>query len=272
MGDSSNKFDCYEVLGLKKDDRPSEDQISLAFKKIAMVNHPDAIKRKPGWTQADLDKADTKFKQATEARDVLCDKSKRAAYDQFGWRGVENLQEGKSAASGQSFEEVAGPTQKRTYDTEATMDFFTKIHERKGGTTAEPDVGIPDNGPALSREEARKARMNRARAGAEARSDATSREAPSILEIKTPPPTTTKPPVTPPRPPAQVKDPVREPGPSEDFGDVSGKISKATDALRDGVTLPLDVLTDFRQNLADFLGEVDKAITRAKSGPPKPAR
>jgi len=74
-----SKRDYYEVLGV---DRSASDQeVKKAYRKLAMKYHPD---RNPD----DAD-ADSKFKEATEAYDVLMDKDKRAAYDQFGHAGVD---------------------------------------------------------------------------------------------------------------------------------------------------------------------------------------
>jgi molecular chaperone DnaJ len=68
------KRDYYEVLGLARG--ASEDDIKKAYRKVAMQWHPD---RNPG--NAD---AETKFKEATEAYEVLRDPQQRARYDQFG--------------------------------------------------------------------------------------------------------------------------------------------------------------------------------------------
>jgi molecular chaperone DnaJ len=71
------KRDYYEVLGINRDS--STDEIKKAYRKLALKYHPD---RNPG------DKgAEEKFKEATEAYEVLRDKEKRAQYDQFGHSG-----------------------------------------------------------------------------------------------------------------------------------------------------------------------------------------
>ncbi len=66
--------DYYEVLGVARG--ASEEEIKKAYRKVAMQHHPD---RNPG----DKD-AEAKFKEATEAYEVLRDAQKRARYDQFG--------------------------------------------------------------------------------------------------------------------------------------------------------------------------------------------
>lgn len=73
------KRDYYEVLGISKD--ASAAELKKAYRRIAMKCHPD---RNPG------DKtAEDKFKEASEAYEVLSDSQKRAAYDQFGHAGVD---------------------------------------------------------------------------------------------------------------------------------------------------------------------------------------
>ena len=75
------KRDYYEVLGVQKN--ASKDDIKKAYRKLAIQYHPD---KNPG------DKAaEEKFKEATEAYEVLADDRKKQAYDQFGFAGIENM-------------------------------------------------------------------------------------------------------------------------------------------------------------------------------------
>lgn len=73
--------DYYEVLGVAKD--ASADEIKSAYKKMAIKYHPD---RNPGDAEAE-----SKFKEAAEAYDVLRDPEKRQRYDQFGPEGVKGM-------------------------------------------------------------------------------------------------------------------------------------------------------------------------------------
>lgn len=69
--------DYYKVLGVDKNS--SDEEIKKAYRKIAQKNHPD---KNPG------DKStEAKFKEATEAYEVLSDKQKRQQYDMFGSGG-----------------------------------------------------------------------------------------------------------------------------------------------------------------------------------------
>lgn len=93
------KRDYYEVLGVGKN--ASDDEIKKSFRKLALKYHPD---RNPGDKEAEA-----KFKEASEAYEVLSDKQKRARYDQFGHAGVNGaaggnpFQNGNFNFNGQSF-------------------------------------------------------------------------------------------------------------------------------------------------------------------------
>lgn len=92
------KRDYYEVLGVNRD--ASEEEVKKAYRKLAMKYHPD---RNP-----DNPKAEEQFKEAKEAYEVLCDASKRAAYDQYGHAGVDPHAAGAGAAGFGSFADAFG--------------------------------------------------------------------------------------------------------------------------------------------------------------------
>lgn len=73
----AEKRDYYEVLGLSKG--ASDDEIKRAYRKLAKKYHPD-VNKEPG--------AEEKFKEISEAYEVLSDANKRATYDQFGFAGM----------------------------------------------------------------------------------------------------------------------------------------------------------------------------------------
>ena len=75
------KRDYYDILGVDKS--ASKDEIKKVYRKLALKYHPD---KNPGDKQAE-----EKFKEATEAYDVLIDDQKKAAYDQYGFAGVEGM-------------------------------------------------------------------------------------------------------------------------------------------------------------------------------------
>ena len=81
------KRDYYEVLQLKKG--ASDKEIKAAYKKLARKYHPDV---NPGNTDAEA-----KFKEISEAYQVLIDPQKRAMYDRFGHQAFR-----RDAGSGQN--------------------------------------------------------------------------------------------------------------------------------------------------------------------------
>src|SRR5262245_31628015 len=76
-----SKRDYYEVLGVKKDASP--DELKKAFRALAMKYHPD---RNPGDEEAAV-----KFKEASEAYEILNDPDTRARYDRYGHAGLEGM-------------------------------------------------------------------------------------------------------------------------------------------------------------------------------------
>ena len=71
----ADKRDYYEVLGVDKS--ASADEIKKAYRKLAKKYHPDL-------NPNDKEGAEAKFKEATEAYEVLSDAGKKQQYDQFG--------------------------------------------------------------------------------------------------------------------------------------------------------------------------------------------
>lgn len=75
-----SKRDYYEVLGVDKKATP--DEIKKAYRKLAKQHHPDANKNNEK-------EAEEKFKEVTEAYEVLSDDEKRKMYDAYGHVGAE---------------------------------------------------------------------------------------------------------------------------------------------------------------------------------------
>ena len=142
------KRDYYEVLGIGKN--ASEEEIKKAYRKMAMKHHPD---RNP-----DSKDAESKFKEAKEAYEMLSDDSKRAAYDRYGHAGVDPNAAGMGAggagaagfgdAFGDIFGEIfggggarrgGGPQVYRGSDLRFSMD----ITLEQAASGFETDVRVP---------------------------------------------------------------------------------------------------------------------------------
>lgn len=76
----AGKTDYYELLGLQKG--ASEDEIKKAYRKMAKKYHPDANQNSK--------EAEEKFKEVSQAYEILSDPQKKATYDQFGHSAFEN--------------------------------------------------------------------------------------------------------------------------------------------------------------------------------------
>lgn len=87
-----SKKDFYQVLGVDK--KASADELKKAYRKLAMQYHPDK-------NQGNKD-AEQKFKEISEAYDVLKDEQKRAAYDRYGAAAFEagGFGQGRGAQGG----------------------------------------------------------------------------------------------------------------------------------------------------------------------------
>jgi molecular chaperone DnaJ len=95
------KRDFYEVLGVTKG--ASRDEIKKAYRQLAIKFHPDR-------NQGDKS-SEERFKEATEAYEILADDRKRRAYDQYGFAGVNGM--GQPTAQDfstifQGFEDIFG--------------------------------------------------------------------------------------------------------------------------------------------------------------------
>ena len=88
--------DLYESLGVPRD--VSDGDLKRAYRRLAMEYHPD---KNPGAESAE------KFKQITQAYEILSDSDKRAAYDRFGMAGVDASQ-GSGPAGFEGFSSFDG--------------------------------------------------------------------------------------------------------------------------------------------------------------------
>ena len=127
------KRDYYEVLGVSK--TASEDEIKKAYRKLAMQNHPD--------THPNDKAAEERFKEASEAYEVLSDPKKRSAYDQFGFSGMNDFQGGAAGNYSnvyRDFSDIFGGSS-------GFSDFFSSFfggggRQQRGGSYGEPGASL----------------------------------------------------------------------------------------------------------------------------------
>ena len=128
--------DYYEILGVSRES--SQEEIKKAYRKLAMKYHPD---RNPNDKQAE-----EKFKEISEAYEVLSDEQKRKQYDQFGhaggqggagFQGFENMDDIFESfgdifgdifggGAGRKRKRKAGPVPRRGHDLAHTMSITLK--------------------------------------------------------------------------------------------------------------------------------------------------
>ena len=117
--------DYYAVLGVKKD--AVEKEIKQAYRKLARKYHPDV---NPGSKEAE-----EKFKEISEAYEVLSDKEKRAKYDRFGeeWQRYEHIgAPGPGGPSEGAYERYGDFNFDPGYGTGEFGDFFEMLFGPRG--------------------------------------------------------------------------------------------------------------------------------------------
>lgn len=88
-----SQTDYYETLGVSRD--AAADDLKKAYRKLAVKYHPD---KNPGDAAAEA-----KFKEISEAYDVLKDEEKRAAYDRYGHAAFQGGGMGRAGGAGGGF-------------------------------------------------------------------------------------------------------------------------------------------------------------------------
>ena len=126
--------DYYKILGVERN--ADKDAISRAYKKLARQYHPDL---NPGNSSAE-----EKFKEVTEAYEVLKDAEKRKMYDQLGpdWQNAQQFRGG-----GPGFENMHFSFNGHNVDGAGFSDFFETLFggartDRGGGFGADPFGGF----------------------------------------------------------------------------------------------------------------------------------
>lgn len=113
--------DYYKILGIGK--TASQDEIKKAYRKLAKINHPDK--------NPDNKAAENRFKEISEAYEVLSDKEKRKKYDQYGanWKYAEegNSGAGNAGTGGGTYYTYQGDPNEFFTDDRGFSDFFYQM-------------------------------------------------------------------------------------------------------------------------------------------------
>src|SRR5436305_3127710 len=131
--------DYYNTLGVKRN--ASEKEIKSAFRKLARKHHPDV--------NPNDKESEARFKEVSEAYEVLSDAEKRKKYDQFG-ADFEHYQQAQGSPGGfdfskyaQGFDGSGGPTYTYTstsgvggMDDSGFSDFFDMLFGQSAGRGA----------------------------------------------------------------------------------------------------------------------------------------
>jgi len=122
----AGKKDYYEILGVPRD--ATQEEIKRAYKKLAKKWHPDL-------NPENKEEAEEKFKEITEAYQVLSDPEKRAQYDRFGYVGDQPFSYNTTGgSSGSIFQDLFG-------DFEDIFDMF--FGRRPGASTTRERTSRP---------------------------------------------------------------------------------------------------------------------------------
>ncbi|XP_070566642.1 dnaJ homolog subfamily B member 6-like isoform X9 [Ptychodera flava] len=117
--------DYYKVLGISR--TATEEEIKKAYRKLALKWHPDK-------NQDKKDEAEKKFKEISEAYQVLSDKKKKEIYDRYGVEGLNGSTGGSSRPTYRrnyrTRTTTANPRRRRTYW--RASDFGAEFHDDFG--------------------------------------------------------------------------------------------------------------------------------------------
>ncbi len=151
----ADKRDYYEVLGVGRD--VTDEELKKAYRQLARQYHPDLHPDDPT--------AEEKFKEITEAYEVLSNAEKRSIYDQYGHEGLESGGMGAGAGGFSDVSEILeslfggmggmfgggsrhnaanAPRQGRDLQTNITLDFMDAINGKAVNIQVQRMENCPD--------------------------------------------------------------------------------------------------------------------------------
>ncbi|KAL3623180.1 hypothetical protein CASFOL_031996 [Castilleja foliolosa] len=137
--------DYYKLLQV--DRSASEDDLKKAYRKLAMKWHPD---KNPN----NKKEAEAKFKQISEAYDVLSDPQKRAVYDQFGEEGLKGQVPPPGAGGFSAGRDGGGSSASFRFNPRSADDIFSEFFGFSspfGGAMGDMGGGSRGGAPGFSR-------------------------------------------------------------------------------------------------------------------------
>ncbi|KAL0344460.1 UNVERIFIED_CONTAM: DnaJsubfamily B member 4 [Sesamum radiatum] len=133
--------DYYKILQV--DRSAKDDDLKKAYRKLAMKWHPD---KNPN----NKKEAEAKFKQISEAYDVLSDPQKRAVYDQFGEEGLKGQVPPPGAGGFSGGRDGGGPTTFR-FNPRSADDIFSEFFGNAAAGAEGGSTGVPRKAAAIER-------------------------------------------------------------------------------------------------------------------------
>ncbi len=231
----SEELDYYKILELEHG--ADIAAVKAAHKKLVLRYHPDRHQ-----DPAKKEEVTVKYKLVNKAYEVLSDEDKKSIYDRFGHKGLDTAK-----AAGDMKSNGPGPRRSEKMSDDGVADFFDRKRADRERAEATTTFTPSTADRSAAAEERRRLREQRRNGG-----DASSAPARPRFEDVIEQPRTEQPRAEQPRPA------------TPDFSGVAAKVDDARSKLR-SAEVPLEALQKFRENLQDFIGEVDAAIARAKN-------
>ncbi len=143
----SSKKDYYEILGVKRS--ATAEELKKVYRELALRHHPDRV---PAERKKE---AEEKFKEISEAYAVLSDPQKRALYDQYGHKGVDQKYSYEDLYRGTDFGSVFEGMGEYGFGGSLFENLFGDLGFDIFGTRARRQAGNPSSAQAAAQQKGR---------------------------------------------------------------------------------------------------------------------